>query len=69
VSGKLKPCPFCGQKPKTANNRAGGLHIFCPNENCVMPEAESAEPADDERVIELWNARIGYQALADMEEK
>jgi hypothetical protein len=66
----LKPCPFCGGKPKTQRNRAGGLHIFCDENYCIDPDGEGEHDGQDEDIIRLWNTRPlearAETALADM---
>ena len=55
---KLLPCPFCGRTPKSQENRAGGLHIFCSHEACGQSEVEG----DYQEAIAAWNTRAPHPA-------
>ena len=59
----LKPCPFCGSGVKVRRNLAEGIYIFCPNDDCVMPDIEAEEPIEDDRVCKMWNTRKLNEAL------
>jgi Restriction alleviation protein Lar len=63
VKGLLLPCPFCGHGVKTNRNLAGGIYIWCPNDDCVMPDIEAEEECEDERVEEMWNTRVQASVL------
>lgn len=35
---ELLPCPFCGNKPVTQDNHAGGFWVYCSNVGCVLDD-------------------------------
>jgi hypothetical protein len=63
---KLKPCPFCGDLPRTQRNREGGLFIFSGGGNCeVTAEIEAETEMEDQEAIRLWNTRPVEDALVE----
>jgi hypothetical protein len=58
MSEALLPCPFCGQPPRMQINRAGAMHLFCANFDCIVsPEIESLTTGDDKETAAAWNTR------------
>ena len=54
---KLKPCPFCRQKPKLYNNYIYGeelFHYYCPK--CGI---KASSDFTKKLAIEKWNRKIG----------
>lgn len=58
---KLKPCPHCGEKPKTSLSN-GAASIYCPNEACgnMGILLDGLEGVDLSIAAQRWNVRSGY---------
>lgn len=55
---KLKPCPFCGKKPKTLTSEFGKRHnIECRNPDCHCTVFASGTTKEEAAV--KWNRRAG----------
>lgn len=59
---ELKPCPFCGGKPKYLSTvrKSGRIiyEIWCGNNDCdIGPEVTVWD--DKEKIITAWNRRKG----------
>jgi len=58
-SGRLKPCPFCGQNVTIGTN--GGTpalyRIVHPNTGCIIPEFGPAYFRNSSSLVMLWNRR------------
>ena len=52
---KLKPCPFCGKKPKVKEDGVS-LYIKCSNRYCFAGE-HWVKNVITKDLIEAWNAR------------
>lgn len=52
---KLKPCPFCGRKPKVHKTN-GIFWINCPNKKCGVSSATLTK-LNETDVVEIWNRR------------
>ena len=63
MTDNLKPCPFCGRIPKTQDNRAGGLHIFCGMDSCGQAEVEADSWEEAEAA---WNIRAEPNAVKEL---
>lgn len=62
MSNQLKPCPFCGIKPKISNyyNEAfGRTYTFKDNhkEDCFLSDVKLGEEYSKKKLIEKWNRR------------
>jgi len=55
---ELKPCPFCGSKPKIFTLKRKGYvdihYIECVNRKCNEPFSKAY---DEEEVVKKWNTR------------
>jgi hypothetical protein len=58
----LEPCPW-GHEAKSARNRAGGLYIFCPDQDCPASVIEGSDASEDGKTIAAWNHRPAEDAL------
>ena len=59
ISGKphiMRPCPFCGKKPKHLHVWSFGHRILCDNVKCE-PIAETAFYIKKIDAITIWNTR------------
>ena len=60
MTDELKPCPFCGKKPKIKKAVYGGIYVTCTNIDCyavVSTRMEYSRYA----AIAAWNRREGGQ--------
>lgn len=54
--GKLLPCPFCGNPPKSGDGTYGYWLIFCSDEN-NCPAQPSVGHKTEAEAIAAWNRR------------
>ena len=54
--GKLLPCPFCGNPPKSGDGTYGYWLIFCSDEN-NCPAQPSVGHKTEAEAIAAWNTR------------
>lgn len=54
---ELKPCPFCGGKPRFWNWKSEWAVECCNDYCCVLPETEICDTK--EAAVEIWNRRVG----------
>lgn len=54
-NSELKPCPFCGEKPKVVEDISVSW-VVCDNERCMV-YARTLLNKTREEAIEAWNAR------------
>jgi len=61
---KLKPCPFCGQKPGWEKWYSGGAMymVKCKAYDCPVPDAGYPTGRDPIKVAEAWNRRTENEA-------
>lgn len=54
--GELKPCPFCGKKPRLwGASPFGPYYVTCENRKCKVFVDCAADTR--EQVVEAWNTR------------
>ncbi|MFP3041865.1 Lar family restriction alleviation protein [Treponema primitia] len=61
MAEKLKPCPFCGNKPEWGSERTSlntYWWLFCNKTECLIQPATQSYGAR-ETAIEAWNRRDG----------
>ena len=62
MKNKLKPCPFCGEKPKRIIE-GEYKRFLCNNFDCwIKPRTDWY--ADELTAIEAWNRRVSDEILA-----
>lgn len=66
---ELKPCPFCGQKPKMEESarfprygkdegkRKKGYTVVCQNMYCILHNADNWYERSEKEACEAWNHR------------
>ena len=62
---ELKNCPFCGGKAKLEHGFCGDMtsYVFCSECHARVEAVRFAgEYAEDQKVAERWNRRIGDEA-------
>ena len=62
----LKPCPFCGKKPKVkidygeskSGERTNVYSVTCVNPSCIIYNAECLYFPRNASAIKAWNTRM-----------
>ncbi len=62
-SPKLKPCPFCGCRPKLYGPGWGvyGNYVVCEAKRCNVNPCTNSFPTR-EKAVSAWNRRAGEEA-------
>lgn len=55
MTNEIKPCPFCGEKPKVVKDISVSW-VVCDNENCMV-YARTLLKKTRREAIETWNTR------------
>ena len=67
MTGKLKPCPFCGGEAKigsrgvyySGEKPSWSYQVYCPpSNNCSVRPNNNKEYMTKEQAIEAWNKRV-----------
>ena len=63
---KLKPCPFCGEKPKLKEHilYKHNYIVHCTNDFCLVEPCTKLYPKE-KQAIEAWNRRTNENSNLD----
>jgi hypothetical protein len=61
---KVKPCPYCGQRPVISQSAWGSTEIECDNGNCIVTTHVGIFHGDP---FIAWNTRPGEDRAAERE--
>lgn len=52
---ELKPCPFCGESPRSGSLGLNGFEVYCFGSRCRLRPSVIGRSVDD--VVAAWNRR------------